>query len=105
MALKDFIEARAKWRAGILDGSFPSHKEIVGATLDLSSFVGDPTKRLPVITQGVVQQGADLVAGYLRAQDMRDMTHAAYRQAYHDNAAGQEAYEKARLNRFTKGQL
>jgi hypothetical protein len=78
---------------------------VVGATLDLSTFKGDPSKPLPSVNQGVVQQGADLVAGYLRGQDIRDMTHKSYREAYADNVAHQDAYEKAKLTRFEKGQL
>ena len=105
MALKDFVEARAKWRKQVVSGKFAPHKEIVGETLDLSGFKGDPARPLPSINQGVVQQGADLVAGYVRGQDMRDMTHKGYREAYADNVAHQDAYESAKLTRFEKGQL
>lgn len=103
-SFSDFIEQRVGYRQTVVSQKFDPYSRLV-TTTDPAPLV-DPVRNDPnVVRQAAAQNAVDLMSASLRAVDMRGMSHRDYIDAFTSSAAGQNNYERSRVDRFNRGQV
>jgi hypothetical protein len=101
---KDFVDGRAKYRDGVVNGTFPSYDRSVGPA-DPTSLLAAVQNDGSVVRKAATQNAADMLLASQRAVDMRKMSHRDYIDAYKASAGFMENYDRSRLDRFGRGQV